>query len=409
MSNLPKMYPQLNELLGLIHIDVSRLELGRQRQAAVWRRQNPHRPPILLGRSESRQATDRVGQQHLRLAEHQLRSGPPVLKYHRFDHYRMGEQFHDPHKMLVESLWDMIGWASTPGDAQLSFRPNFGVGTVASLFGCTVHAPPDEMPWVVEKPPRESLLDIDLDRLDHAGLMPRVIEFIRLARAALKDFPQIHVYMPDLQGPMNTAFLLRGQDIFFEMTDEPDFYHRLMDVICEVFIRLTKRLKEEIGEPLDAGYHGAMYMENGGARVVDDVSIMLSPGQYEEFSLPYVRKCLAPFGGGWVHSCGDISHQLQFYLDAPEIRCVNFGEPHYYHFADLLPRFAAADTFCYGGPVREPGETVPDYLRRTAGYLRGAENTLIFMPRYKGMEMTEGDWPPPEEMVRTWDQFCAER
>ncbi|HOB73682.1 MAG TPA: uroporphyrinogen decarboxylase family protein [Phycisphaerae bacterium] len=402
------MYPDLSQLLDLLHIDAERLEAGRRRQAAIWRRQRPDRPPILLGRIESLQVTKRVGPQHLRNCEHQLRGGPPVPEYHQFDHYPMGEQFHDPRKMLIESLWDMIGWSRTPGDAQLSFRPNFGVGTLASIFGCKVHAPENDMPWVEEKPPRERLLDVDLDALDRIGLIPRVIEFIHLARETLKDFPQVHVFMPDLQGPMNTAFLLRGQDIFFDMADDPDYYHRLMEVVSEVYIRLSRRLKAELGEPLDGGWHGALYMEGGGARVVDDVSIMLSPAQYEEFSLPYVRKCLAPFGGGWVHSCGDISHQMQFYLDAPEIRGVNLGEPHYYDFATLLPRFAAADKFCYGGPVREPDEAVPAYLQRVAGYLKGAEMTLIFMPKCRGMEMTEGDWLPPEEMVQLWERYCRQ-
>ena len=37
-----------------------------------------------------------------------------------------------------------------------------------------------------------------------------------------------------------------------------------------------------------------------------------------------------------LHSCGDISHQLDFYLSAPEIKCVNFGEPEKYDFARIL-------------------------------------------------------------------------
>ncbi len=400
------MYPEIDQLLDLIHIDRKRLEAGRRRQSAVWRGEKPDRVPILLGRSESRQVADRVGPQHLRLCEHQIRGGRPVPEYHQFDHYTMGEQYADPRKMLIESLWDMVGWSRSDGDAQLSFRPNFGVGTVATVFGCTVHAPENDMPWVETKPPKEKLLDVDLDRLAETGVIPRVIEFIRIAREALKDHPDIHVFMPDLQGPMNIAFLLRGQDIFFDMKDDPSWYRQLMDVICEVFIRLTMRLKHEIGETLTTGYHGSLYMEGGGARVVDDVSIMLSPKQYQEVSLPYARRCLEPFGGGWVHSCGNISHQLQFYLDAPEISGVNFGEPQHYDFATLLPRFAGARTFCYGGPVREPGEPVETYLQRAADCVRGVEQTLIFIPRHKGMEMSEGDWPDPAETVALWETYC---
>lgn len=395
-------YPEISYLLELLQPDAERLERGRQRQAALWRQERPDCPPIVLGRSESRQVPDKVGPQYLRLCEHQLRGGGPVSEYHRFDHYTLRRQFNDPNAMLVESLWDMIGWARTPGDQQLSFRPNFGVGTVASVFGCRTDMGENDMPWVTERPEKHKLLEIDLDRVETAGLIPRVIEFIRFAREALRPVPQVHLFIPDLQGPMNTAFLLRHQDVFFDMVDDPDYYHRLMEVVSQVYIRLTRRLKSEMGEGSESGYHGAVHMANGGARVVDDVSIMLSPAQYEEFSLPYARKCLAAFGGGWIHSCGDISHQLEFYLQAPEMRCINFGEPEKYEFAEVLPRFAAAGKFCYGGPVRRPGETVPDYFRRVAGYLRGAEKTLLFMPRYGGQDMSEGEWPDPLGMVDLW-------
>jgi len=401
------MYPELQQMLDLLDVDVQRVETGRRRQAAIARGETPDRVPILLGRSESRQVADRVGPQFLRLCEHQLRGGRRVPEYYDFDHFTLREQFHDPVKMLIESLWDIIGWARTPSDAQLSLRPNFGVGTVATVFGCRTDMGENDMPWVADRPPREKLLDIDLDRLDAAGLIPRVIEFIRLARETLRDFPEVRVFMPDLQGPMNIAFLLRQQDIFFDMTDDEPGYRRLMDTIVEVFVRLSTHLKQELGEPLDSSYHGSLFMACGGVRVVDDVSIMLSPEQYREFSLPYVRRCLRPFGGGWVHSCGDISHQLDAYLEAPEIRAVNFGEPEYYDFETLLPRFAAAGKFCYGGPVRNAGESVPDYLRRTAGYLRSAPNTLIFQPRIAGQDMREGDWPDPEETLSLWEQYCG--
>ena len=72
---------------------------------------------------------------------------------------------------------------------------------------------------------------------------------------------------------------------------------------------------DQVDVAYNSGWHGALYMAAGGARVVDDVSIMLSPEHYLRYSLPYVRECMAPFGGGWVHSCGNISHQLDAYLE----------------------------------------------------------------------------------------------
>jgi hypothetical protein len=310
--------------------------------------------------------------------------------------------------MLIESIWDVIGWGRTPSDAQLSFRPNYGVGILASVFGCGADMGENDMPWVTDRPGKEQLLEIELGRLDQTGLIPRVIEFIQSSRDALKDFPQIHIYMPDLQGPLNTAFLLRQQDIFIDMLDDEEYYHRLMKTITEMFVQLTMRLKQELGEPIDRGYHGAMYMGGGGVRVVDDVSIMLSSEHYERFSMQYVRECLEPFGGGWVHSCGDISHQLDFYLSTPQIKGINFGEPEYYDFKALFPKFAANNKFCYGGPVREANESVSSYLKRTASYLHGAGNCLIFQPRVGGQDMSEGQWPDPEETLDLWNTCCKD-
>jgi len=402
------MYPQLNQMLDLLSVDVEGVETGRRRQEAVWHGDKPDRVPILLGRSESRQVADRVGPQYLRLCEHQLRGGRKVTEYYDFDHYTLGEQFNDPVKMLIESLWDIIGWARTPSDAQLSFRPNYGVGILASVFGCGTDMGENDMPWVTDRPSKEKILDIDLDGLDQRGLIPRVIEFIQLSREAIKSFPQIHVYMPDLQGPLNAAFLLRQQDIFIDMMDNEEYYGRLMEIVTQVFVWLTGRLKQELDEPMNRGYHGAMYMSSGGVRVVDDVSIMLSPDQFERFSLPYIRECLKPFGGGWIHSCGDISHQLDFYLGTPEIKGINFGEPEYYDFMKLFPKFTANSKFCYGGPVREADESISAYLKRAASYIHGASRCLIFQPRVGGQDMSEGDWPDPEETVELWNSCCQD-
>ena len=400
------MYPDLRQLLEWISIDGSRVETGRQRQESIWHGEKPDRVPILLGRSESRQLIDRVGPQHMRLCEHQLRGGRPVEEYYGYDHYTLQEQFHDPEKMLIESLWDIIGWSRASSDAQLALRPNYGVGIVASVFGCTTSMGEHDMPWVASRPGKEELLNVDLDSLCEAGLIPRVIEFIQLARETLQPVPELHVYMPDLQGPMNTMFLLRQQDAFFDMRDDEVYYRKMMDLICDVYIRLTTLLKQELGEPLDGGYHGALYMSGGGVRVVDDVSIMLSPEMYEDFSLSYLRRCLEPFGGGWVHSCGDINHLLPLYLRADEIRGINFGEPEYYNFEQVLPQLAEHQVFCYGGPVRNQDETTEAYLSRAARCLREAPASLIFQPRIKGKEMQEGDWPAPEAIVEMWHRFC---
>ena len=75
--------------------------------------------------------------------------------------------------------------------------------------------------------------------------------------------------------------------------------------IAECGGRVTQRLREVIGEELTSGYHGTLYMAEGGVRLCDCDSTLLSPQLFAEFSLPYLKEALEPFGGGWLHICGD--------------------------------------------------------------------------------------------------------
>ncbi|MCL4851818.1 MAG: hypothetical protein KJZ78_10605 [Bryobacteraceae bacterium] len=63
----------------------------------------------------------------------------------------------------------------------------------------------------------------------------RVIEVERLYLDLLADYPplrdHVHVFVSDTQGPLDTAHLLWGGEIYIAMHEEPELVHRLLDLI----------------------------------------------------------------------------------------------------------------------------------------------------------------------------------
>ncbi len=133
----------------------------------------------------------------------------------------------------------------------------------------------------------------------------------------------IYSYIPDTQGVVDIAHIVRGSEIFIDLKEDPPFVHHLLELCLQGYISVTKAMKEVIGEPLDSGLHGGMAMENCGVRYCMDTTCLLRPADIKEFEIPYLQRGLEPFGGGWVHFCGYQPHLLDLLVDIPEIRGIN--------------------------------------------------------------------------------------
>ena len=62
---------------------------------------------------------------------------------------------------------------------------------------------------------------------------------------------------------------------------------------------------------------------NDGISVSDDETILLSPGLFEEFGLPYLNRISDAFGGLYYHCCGDFGHVLDKILKIKGLRAIN--------------------------------------------------------------------------------------
>ena len=247
------------------------------------------------------------------------------------------EVFDDPEKMLYNELVlafeTSIAWHEQIGDdLPYAIRTNFGCVLIASLFGARVEQVEDNPPWVRHF---ETLEDfervLDRDPCDLSqGWCPRVIEWMEFYRSVLDGYPTlqrcIRVVLPDLQGPIDTAELLRGSELYLDFYDRPDTVQRVLAAAATAQVHLARRLSRLTTDGPEGFCHQHAKMLAGHILVRDDSSIMISANMYREHIAPHDEFVLREMGGGGVHSCGNMNHLIDEMLSLPSIRSLDFGQ-----------------------------------------------------------------------------------
>ena len=195
--------------------------------------------------------------------------------------------------------------------------PWFGTIVAASAFGCEIGWRPKQDPAADPRyypvKTAEDIKNLEIPDPEKAGLMPKVLDFLRYMKA--NSFLPLGI--TDFQGPLTTANQLMGYDkLIYLMYDHPTAMHELMEKVSEGLIRWVKKQKEVIGEPLNyciadqQVYTG----EHAGVWFSDDDAVLMSPDTYREFVVPYNARVLKEFGGGCIHYCGNATHHADNFL-----------------------------------------------------------------------------------------------
>jgi corrinoid protein of di/trimethylamine methyltransferase len=297
--------------------------------------------------------------------------------------------------------------ASVNDDYMPYFMPWFGTGVLASGFGCQIKLQPGRGndPAVaapcVTSPAEAAKLGPPDPYKD--GWMPRVLDTIDYARTN-SDLP---AGLTDMQGPLDTLGLMCGQAQLYEwMYKEPKMVHELFDLVTDAFIAWVKVQKKHIGEPLDRsnGLQGVWSPMGVGVWESDDDLVLLDPGLYQEFVVPYVSRILKAFGAGSVHFCGNGVHHINNLRAINGLRVVNNSPMgNFKAFATLKQQLG--DRVCLqiqdAAPIAV--ESYYTHLFAELGDLRG----IILAPFVidsMGMEQEGGytpvDWAPFETANR---------
>jgi len=164
------------------------------------------------------------------------------------------------------------------------------------------------------------------------GCGNQVFEVGRRFRQISDRYPKIgqhvHVYHPDLQGPMDICELLAGSDLFLMLVDEPELMHELLSLVTETYIRFLREW-QKIWPP--AGSHSVHWgwLQKGHIMIRNDSMMNLSPAMFTEFVRPYDQCLYDAFGGGAMHFCGRGDHYIEQVSDMPGVHAVNMSQPQY--------------------------------------------------------------------------------
>ncbi len=349
-------------------------------------------------------------EKYCKLFKNEIQDSLPIAftsKYMPFKDtsYNYKEQYENPEKMAFTYLRSMVKAQKTKSSLLPSIRANLGTGFMSSVIGTEQKIYDDKMPWVTKHLTKEDISKLepsDFKDVSDKGLLPYAKEIYELYSKLLRT--NEFCFIPDTQGILDIAHLVIGDALFYEIFDDSKFVHHLMEICTTVYINTTKYIKKVIGEPLDSGIHSGIAMYNGGVRYCMDTSVLFSKDQVKEFEVPYLRKALQEFGGGWIHFCGYAPHLTDILVDIPEVRGINpnYMDSRPYEYEKDINKMLKSGKFFSGAPFKQEDETIYEYFKRVLQPLNELKG-LHFMPRGKGMHIQDS-----EGIIDLWNKAQAE-
>ncbi|MBU8913507.1 MAG: hypothetical protein KOO61_05740 [Spirochaetales bacterium] len=145
---------------------------------------------------------------------------------------------------------------------------------------------------------------------------PVVEDIVRQMDIIAREWGRIHGYL-NWQGVLNNAFNIRGQEIFLDMYERPEFAHRFLSTITEVMIQLAKMVQ---ARQRKSGFSVDQFS------VSNCVMNMISPEMYEEFILSHDARIAKSFNRFGVHTCEwDVTPYIDVLKKLPKMGYLDMG------------------------------------------------------------------------------------
>lgn len=243
----------------------------------------------------------------------------------------------DPDRMALQQY----GLASAvlaggAGDI-LNVRANYGTSILPLAFGGRPFLMDDSADTLPTSTPveggieaiRELLRDPRDDRM--SPLMTKVLEMGRRFADIRRKYPKIgrwvHVYHPDVQGPMDICEVVWGSSLFVAAVEEPEVVRGFLDLISRTYALFLRRWYE-VAPPGMPGRSVHWGLLHGGRLVLrDDSATNFSPAMYRELIRPFDQRLFDEFGGGVVHFCGRGDHLVESIAEMRGLHALHLTQP----------------------------------------------------------------------------------
>ena len=215
-------------------------------------------------------------------------------------------------------------------------RSNYGTGIMPTLFGAELFVMDESLNTLQTSKPlgAEAMLRLvehgipDMETGLGAAVFTAGKRFVEIAARYPKIRKYVHIYHPDMQGPMDMCEMLWGSDIFIDLIDKLELVHRVLDILTDTYARFMKVWDTVVGTNGKSwAAHWGM-MHRGRIMLRTDSGMNLSPEIYDQFIRPYDQRLLNELGGGAVHFCGRGSHYIASTCSMDQMYAIAMSQPH---------------------------------------------------------------------------------
>ena len=311
-------------------------------QLKVWRGQKAENQPLLLNCPISEEEA----------------------KY--FPRHSYKEIHYDSNKNFEYHVPSMLAAVRGGAGAVPSARANMGCGIYAAYFGLNQTLYDDKMPWLMQHLSKEELKGMKVSDLKLTDEFNAGLDHMKFLAQVLEG-TGARVYPMDLQGPVDLAHLVYGDNYFYDLYDDMEFIDHLMNLCVEAINMGSKACLDIIPESDEAVAHYCetiLPRELGGIKTSEDTSTLLSKEHVKNIAMGYTKKVLEFSGGGYVHYCGKNDHLLESALDCDIARGLNFGNPEMQDIEYVLKRCADSGKILYSSVKKDENEPWSEYFTR---------------------------------------------
>jgi len=242
----------------------------------------------------------------------------------------------DPELMLLSQFGAVSDKLAAGSTAALGVRCNYGVGITASQFCCKIVLMPREqgdLPAPLPLGGAEAVrraLDAGVPDV-RAGLGAAVLDTAEMFLDAMRRYENVgrwvSLYHPDAQGPIDTAEVVWGSDVFLALYDEPELLGDFLDLVCDQYEALMRAWFALAGPPGDMPVHWAL-RHRGTLMIRNDSLMNLPPEVYERLIRPRDQRLFDTLGGGAVHFCGRGDHYIEAMSGLRGLTAIQMSQPH---------------------------------------------------------------------------------
>jgi len=238
--------------------------------------------------------------------------------------------------MVLQQYGACSGQLANDAGGLMMVRANYGTAIMPTLFGAELFVMDESYDTLQGCRPlnaeaMQGLVAKGIPEMQ-AGLGAAVFAAGRRFATIAAQYPKIgkyvHIYHPDLQGPMDVCEMLWGSELFVDLIDRPELVHRVLELLTDTYLRFMRQWDDVVGtNGRNWATHWNM-MHAGKIMIRTDSGVNLSPEMYEEFIRPYDQRLFNELGGGVVHFCGRGSHYIASTCSMDGLYAINLSQPH---------------------------------------------------------------------------------